>query len=228
MTCDIIIPYRDTGDGWRNRIQDWHVERLTNMFAEDDDTSVLIVDSQDEPFSRGGSRNLGVDLSDADYVALVDSDTYFNKLYFDWGLIALMAMDKSWVVPFDNYKRITQETTEELLNSDPSTDKFAFLDEEVIHNFVHPPVPPYQEVVAGCLLFRRQDFLDIGGYDERFTGWGWEDRALADKANAMLGHYVRTEGTVIHMWHPEPPGPEHERPHYAENKALYESILRGL
>lgn len=45
-------------------------------------------------------------------------------------------------------------------------------------------------VVFGCLFsMRRASLLELGCYDERFNGWGWEDTELAARALAA-GHYV--------------------------------------
>lgn len=41
----------------------------------------------------------------------------------------------------------------------------------------------------------------IGGFDERFEGWGLEDSAFARAAEVYAG-IDRLPGTLIHLWHP--------------------------
>jgi glycosyltransferase involved in cell wall biosynthesis len=59
--------------------------------------------------------------------------------------------------------------------------------------------------VLGFRISGHLDFLAIGGFDESFTGWGYEDSELAARAIhsgclVRLGDY---RGTVFHLWHTE-------------------------
>lgn len=40
----------------------------------------------------------------------------------------------------------------------------------------------------------------VGGFDERFTGWGWEDLAFMASCRATRG-VERVPGRVFHLWH---------------------------
>lgn len=60
--------------------------------------------------------------------------------------------------------------------------------------------------VRGCNfgLFHN-DLVEIGGFDESFTGWGYEDSELVARA-INAGTFVRRgdyRATVLHLWHPE-------------------------
>ena len=60
---------------------------------------------------------------------------------------------------------------------------------------------------GGFLLVSREDFFEIGGYDEEYVGWGVEDNDLVDRLVWYgLEHVCLTEtdGIVVeHQWHPE-------------------------
>jgi hypothetical protein len=57
-----------------------------------------------------------------------------------------------------------------------------------------------------CAIAIRRDAWDqLGGFDERFRGWGWEDMAFQSAACSLVGH-ERIEGDVFHLWHPRSPG----------------------
>lgn len=44
---------------------------------------------------------------------------------------------------------------------------------------------------------------EVGGFDETFDGWGWEDVAFMFACAAMRGgRFDRTAGEVWHLWHP--------------------------
>jgi hypothetical protein len=52
-----------------------------------------------------------------------------------------------------------------------------------------------------CIAIPRAVWDDIGGFDERFVGWGWEDMAFQSLIVGLYGH-ERIEGDVFHLWHP--------------------------
>ena len=52
-----------------------------------------------------------------------------------------------------------------------------------------------------CIVIPRPVWDDLGGFDERFLGWGFEDMAFQSIVVGLYGH-ERIEGDVIHLWHP--------------------------
>ena len=58
----------------------------------------------------------------------------------------------------------------------------------------------------GCsMAFWKKDFIDINGYDERFVGWGCEDRDFLMRLGrkGILNHKLMFIGIVYHLWHKE-------------------------
>ncbi|MGC9502686.1 glycosyltransferase family 2 protein [Baaleninema sp.] len=53
---------------------------------------------------------------------------------------------------------------------------------------------------CGLLCARRSTFEGVGGYKERFRGWGWEDRDLLVRAE-LLGATTAAFGEVTHLSH---------------------------
>ena len=49
-----------------------------------------------------------------------------------------------------------------------------------------------------------QDLLAVGGYDQTFRYWGWEDRELIVTLTLDRGLVRRrlTQTPVVHLWHP--------------------------
>ncbi|MBT4530767.1 MAG: glycosyltransferase family 2 protein [Phycisphaerae bacterium] len=66
--------------------------------------------------------------------------------------------------------------------------------------------PKNWKKVRGCnFSIHKSDFIQIGGFDESFTGWGYEDsdlvaRAINSECYVRRGDYL---GTVFHLWHQE-------------------------
>lgn len=54
---------------------------------------------------------------------------------------------------------------------------------------------------GGLLIVSRAAWEKVGGYDERFVGWGHEDSALHTSLLAEA-HWDRIEGQAWHLWHP--------------------------
>lgn len=56
---------------------------------------------------------------------------------------------------------------------------------------------------AAAFLCHREDYLAIGGMDERFSGWGYEDADFGHRARALL-HVDHLKGRAWHLYHPRP------------------------
>ena len=54
---------------------------------------------------------------------------------------------------------------------------------------------------GGVNIVPRRLWDDVGGYDERFRGWGSEDSAF-EMACRTLGGFHQLPGEVFHLWHP--------------------------
>lgn len=55
--------------------------------------------------------------------------------------------------------------------------------------------------VSSVVVISRRQWEDIGGFDEQFRGWGYEDTAFAAAAETF-GGITRMDGAVWHFWHP--------------------------
>lgn len=74
-----------------------------------------------------------------------------------------------------------------------------------------PPVRVMQNFQGGTLAIRRDAFVDVGGFDEGFAGWGGEDNEMYDRCAGLRIHrygYL----PFIHLHHPPQPGSLGSRP----------------
>ena len=66
-------------------------------------------------------------------------------------------------------------------------------------------VPKVQQNNPGLSSFVRRDvYMELGGHDERFTGWGWEDMEFLDRLRTRKW-YSGSFLPAIHLWHAIPP-----------------------
>ncbi|MFI2645918.1 glycosyltransferase [Streptomyces sp. NPDC018610] len=57
---------------------------------------------------------------------------------------------------------------------------------------------------GGCVLVTHDRFTSVGGFDERFVGWGGEDRDLINRLE-RAGGVERQPGKLLHLMHERPP-----------------------
>jgi len=83
-------------------------------------------------------------------------------------------------------------------------------------------VPP---ICGALILFRREFFSVLGGWDERFVGWGGEDDAMDIKIRrARIDPAVLNATDGFHLWHERANANIVESPDYRQNLALLEQL----
>jgi hypothetical protein len=61
-----------------------------------------------------------------------------------------------------------------------------------------------RDVPGGCLWIRSELFHRIGGFDERYSGWGGEDEDMLVRV-AAAGTAAQYDDVLLHLAHPRPP-----------------------
>ncbi len=61
-----------------------------------------------------------------------------------------------------------------------------------------------RDVPGGCLWVRARLFHEIGGFDERYSGWGGEDEDMLVRV-AAAGSTAQCDDVLLHLAHPRPP-----------------------
>jgi hypothetical protein len=79
---------------------------------------------------------------------------------------------------------------------------------------------------GGFQTMPRAAWKEVDGWDENFTGWGWEDAAMRDALDVLWRPHQRV-GIVVHLWHPRPADSVADHPgwHEARNRGeLYRMV----
>jgi predicted glycosyltransferase involved in capsule biosynthesis len=65
----------------------------------------------------------------------------------------------------------------------------------------------------------------MGGFDERFLGWGGEDDAITYRMRRVTADLAELEGrTALHLWHERDAMSTFGNPHYPNNLRLIEAL----
>jgi len=72
------------------------------------------------------------------------------------------------------------------------------------------------------MAMKRNAFIDIGGYDEDFTGTDFDDNDFVDRLIKNGCNHVETPAKIIHLWHNRLPMTSERKIRYDYNKKLYE------
>lgn len=185
----ILIPFRDTGD--RKEQLDWLQKRWANLFPE----AEIIIESDDgkDPFSKTIAVNKCYRRATSDILAIVDADVWLDPQLLKDAAEKIRSGKASWVRPCGKVYRLNKKFTQNLISFSASAE-FPLVQEEDLER-----VTPTVGLVA---VFSRKQFEYVGGMDERFRGWGWEDTAWNILLDGIFGKAEVWDNIVYHLWHP--------------------------
>jgi hypothetical protein len=207
-----VIPFK-TDHGRREEIFNWNVSRLKKFFPG---CQICIGEQDSELFNLSQARNNGIRKVDRPFLFSIDADTAWNpELIID----SVHALESHrWVIPYMVYLQTDMNSGLRITKEDPET-ILIYSNYQYHAELIVPPNDPMPPV-SGIVGMHTIDMFYLGGFDERFDGWGWEDRAFAITAERLLGQSAkRINHMVYHLWHEV--GPTINQPKYHANWDLY-------
>jgi predicted glycosyltransferase involved in capsule biosynthesis len=202
----IIIPFREpkTTDvrtrnlAWLKHYWKVNLPGAELIIGDDPDTS--------RPFSKSVAINRAVAHSKGDVLVLVDADGFLDADSVIHCAESIRHARKRgfklWFVPYRKFYRLTDPATIRMLNSNP------------MKPHVFPEPMPKEDIIGGTdpkvahwhgaliQIMPREAFETVGGWDERFSGWGGEDHAAMRAMDTLYGPHKTLPGKVLHFWHP--------------------------
>lgn len=178
----IVIPWRDNGCRYRARnikATAAHVGQLGWPVVHGDDTTRA-------HFNVSAARNRGVDQTDADIVVILDADVIVPPYYLTTA-VRDAERDGGVHYPYRDVIYLDEQGSQNLLRSRAIRPAHIKLRE--------------RNAYGGCIVVRREDYLRIGGFDETFEGYGYEDLEFFRRASSTIG-VKRGVGEAHHLWHP--------------------------
>jgi len=148
------------------------------------DRGVLPWDSGHQPFNRAASRNGGVASRPADVLVVCDSDAIVQPEPLNAAIGA--AADGKLHLPYTEAVLLSQDGSDAVhAGTDPARAR-------IWHTNPNS--------VGGCVVVSYETWRAAGGWDERFTNWGFEDTAFWAAVDTLYGT-VRHEGALFDLWH---------------------------
>lgn len=134
----------------------------------------IYVDKPYDAWNASAARNIGIKNSESDYLIFEDVDLYHSSDFYNRINIEIETLIESgdwpfFVVPVVYLTELGSELVVQSLNgklySKMIGEIYKTSSEYIVH---HAPASSF-------LICKRLDAINIGGYDESFEGWGFED-----------------------------------------------------
>lgn len=169
------------------------------------------------PFNRSAAVNAASEAAgDWDVALIIDSDTVSEPEAVQKA-IARAHQTGGLVVAHNKRHMLTEAATKKILGGDRSNWKRGGMVRRT-----------YLDSVSCAVAISRETWDKIGGFDDRFEGWGFEDTAFHIAVETITGLPIETiPGDCFHLWHAT--GPETSRASitYQRNHSLkrrYEAV----
>jgi predicted glycosyltransferase involved in capsule biosynthesis len=183
----IVVPWRETQS--RIKAFDLIMNRYKSIVEE---SNIITADCGSKIFNLSASRNLGLKKAfeaGADVVVLSDADVFVSTD----ALIESInhSLENSVITnPYTFFSELTKESTDMFFSNEISciNDKNWIKPTPTITNGVVSKLNP----VSGINVIPRTVWDQIGGFDENFVGWGYEDIAY-------LVSYIKHYGDIYHF-----------------------------
>lgn len=207
MNVVILVPYRpDSGPRdalWRFCRARW--ERLHP------DWPIIEGVSPDGPFNRSAALNDAAHKAGAWDVALcIDADVCCDpRAVAD--AVGLAAASRRVVVAHNERIMLNKQGTDKVLAGFDGPWRVR----QMVETVYSGPV----SCVSCAVAIPRAVWEDVGGYDPRFVGWGFEDSAFAIAVGTLRSPFVNLAAETYHLHHPRSPETVKTSPTYRANAA---------
>lgn len=211
-----LVPRRD-GDATRDLTWAWLRAWIGEHLPE---FEVFEGHHDDGLFNRSAAINRAAGLADWeradpwDVAIIIDSDVICDPDRVRAG-VALALETGRMVLPFDHRKDLSASGSQSVM-------------EGFAGNWKRFVKHTYTSMVSGVVIVSRTLWNEVGGFDEGFVGWGYEDNAFAAACQTFAGGpEIKMPGELWHLWHPTATEGKRGTETHARNKARSDLYLRA-
>jgi GT2 family glycosyltransferase len=186
MKTVALIPYR-SDQGHRDRL--W--QHLKSNYWSESPYPLFVGGHDDGPFNRSMALNRAAkSAGDWDVAIIADSDTWVSTEQLS-DAVRLASTGGRLVSALTAVAELDARCTERILCGDL---KFFDIGLERVR-------AGELATQSSMLAVPRSLWDNIGGFDEKFAGWGGEDNAFWRAASILGGQPHRVQGYAYHLWH---------------------------
>ena len=186
----IIIPFQ-TDNGPRAEAFKW-IKQYYERTMPEAELCLGIMDN--EKINKSQAVNLAAKKATREIFVIADADIVYDPKLIVKAIEVLN--EAAWVVPFTKIYEIEKSGTKRLLQSEPNWPIDVKSKECTKANWL------YSGFAGKLIVIPRVNFEAVGGFDERFSGWGGEDDAFSLSVQTLCGNLANIKGEIYHVWHP--------------------------
>lgn len=170
-------------------------------------------------FNKSWGFNVGVRLSATPLLLFTDADLVLTNGWL--AAHAVLAQRQALAAkPYRHWLDLDAEETARLIQNQetPAALSQRLLAAGTRHRESRGEFPPF---CAGAFFITRDAFAQLGGWDERFVGWGAEDDAFSYRLErARIPAAQVDEAPVLHLFHPRAVDAAVQSGQYQQNRWL--------
>lgn len=184
MDVSVLVPWRSS-DPQRVKVWDYIKWEWTLQNVE----ICAASDGRDHgPFNTSKACNNAFKMSTSNWLVTTGADVIPDFTMVETGLYVARRDGRRWVPLGNQTEYFNAEATERIL------DHRKWWTEATDPQYT----VPFQ---TGIMLIRRDLYLETGGHDERFEGWGGEDAAFRRSVHVLGGDSEPVPLTLRCLWH---------------------------
>lgn len=199
----IIIPFSSD-----NKIRKKNLKWLLQYWKHElPNAEIVIGVSKNEIFCKGEAINDALEKCKGKIIVLIDADALISgKVVEHCANRILEEMEcgnKLWYVPYRRLYRLNEQTSNKIINSDPS-DPYFPLEPIPIKDLSDKgdKIKYGHYFGAMAMIFPMAAYEAIGCFDEKFAGWGGEDISFLKTFDVIWGKNKTTNTPIFHLYHP--------------------------
>jgi glycosyl transferase family 7 (putative galactosyltransferase)/glycosyl transferase-like sugar-binding protein len=208
----ILVPRREDG-GHRDRVWAW-----VRAWWERELPELAIFEGHHDEglFNRSSACNRAAALAgDWDVALLIDADVICDPAQVREAIEVAHATRDHLVLAFTRRHNLNLRGSERIMAGDRGS-------------WQRYIAKTYTEMCSSVVAIPRQLWDTVGGFDERFAGWGFEDTAFACAAETFGTTLEKIDGECWHLWHPSAPEGRRDAPSYQANRTRREQYSASL
>lgn len=186
----IIIPFQ-TDNGPRAEAFKW-IKQYYERIMPEAELCLGIIDN--DKINKSKAVNLAAKKATREIFVIADADIVYDPKLIVKAIEVLN--ESAWVVPFTEIYDIERSGTERLIQTEPTWPFDVKSEECTKANWI------YTGFAGKLIVIPKVNFEAVGGFDERFSGWGGEDDAFSLSVQTLCGKLANVTGEIYHVWHP--------------------------